>query len=100
MANFHDKSIEQLLGFSPQFEDGRLAELLLRVKARNFPNTLTYEEQVKWQHHRSKRLVDGDGSSLTMNEFAGQIESLMVEHNGDNKKLQILKDLLLYGQSL
>ncbi len=38
------------------FDDARLPDLLLRYKARNFPTSLTAEEQAYWRAHVAKRL--------------------------------------------
>lgn len=45
------------------FEDGRLDELLFRYRARNFPDTLTPDEQQSWREHCTQRLgADGEFS--------------------------------------
>lgn len=100
MEKFHQQPIEHLLGFEPEFEDKRLKTLLFRIKARNFSNSLTYDEQQKWHRHRQKRLVEGDGQHLTIDDFTAKIGQLMTDYSDDAKKSQILKDLLLYSQSL
>ena len=43
------------------FEDGRLDELLLRYRARNFPETLTTDEAQQWREHCAARLAGVDG---------------------------------------
>ena len=41
------------------FDDPRLTELVWRYRARNFPETLTPEEQERWEAHRAACLFDG-----------------------------------------
>lgn len=57
-------SPEQLAKMNIPFKDARLAELLFRYRARNFPQTLDLAEQQRWQQFRQSRLgcpsVQGD----------------------------------------
>lgn len=39
---------DELLGFHPPFKDPRLSEMLFRFRARNYPETLTSNEQQTW----------------------------------------------------
>ena len=43
---------EELARDGTGFDDGRLAELVWRYRARNFPQTLTPEDQERWEAHR------------------------------------------------
>jgi exodeoxyribonuclease-1 len=57
----------KLADFHPEFIDERLADLLLRYKARNYPSSLSEDEVAKWEAWRSERLhaqVPGFLSSL------------------------------------
>jgi exodeoxyribonuclease I len=62
----HDKRIfekiralspEQLSAFHPQFHDSRLPEMLFRYRARNYPQTLSGEEQQRWREFCCRRLT-------------------------------------------
>jgi exodeoxyribonuclease-1 len=60
--------VEQLTAFTMQSHDKRLAEMLFRYRARNYPQTLTTEEQQRWQEFCRKRLlgeIAGAGVSHT-----------------------------------
>ncbi len=46
----------KLADFHPDFHDGRLPELLLHYKGRNFPESLSAEEMEKWEEYRHARL--------------------------------------------
>ncbi len=46
----------ELAKFHPKFEDQRLNELLIHYKGRNFPSTLSEQEQKAWQEYRRSRL--------------------------------------------
>jgi exodeoxyribonuclease-1 len=45
-----------LADFHPEFNDDRLSDLLLRYKARNFPQSLSEDEVGLWEQWRSERL--------------------------------------------
>jgi exodeoxyribonuclease-1 len=47
---------DDLADFKPDFADERLGELLVRYKARNFPQSLTESELVQWDQYRSERI--------------------------------------------
>lgn len=46
---------DELADFHPVFIDERLPELLLRYKARNFPRSLSQDEQEHWLAYRSQK---------------------------------------------
>lgn len=52
------------------FDDARLPELLFRYRARNFPHTLTADEQRQWLDFCRQRLIDPAlGAPLTLAAF-------------------------------
>ncbi|KZN16119.1 MULTISPECIES: exodeoxyribonuclease I [Pseudomonas] len=52
------------------FDDERLPELLFRYRARNFPDTLSLEEQERWRIFCQKRLCAPEwGAPNTLNSF-------------------------------
>jgi exodeoxyribonuclease-1 len=83
------------------FYDKRLPELLFRYRARNFPKSLSKQEQAQWQEHRHTRLRgDSDERILNIDSFNQRIDALVQQYPSDKEKLQILKDLQEYGQQL
>ncbi|MEX9949147.1 exodeoxyribonuclease I [Providencia alcalifaciens] len=77
------------------FEDKRMKELFFRYKARNFPATLSYEEQQRWLQHRRDYFTE---SRLT--DYLQQIQLLMEVHHEDEKRCQQLKALVNYAADL
>jgi len=67
---------DELAKARPSFEDARLGELLWRYRARNFPESLSVEEQRRWQAHRSARLLAGEGGALTLPALFDQMDKL------------------------
>jgi exodeoxyribonuclease-1 len=77
-----------------QFRDPRLPALMLRYRARNWPDTLLPAEHLLWNDYRRQRLqVDSGLSELTLAQSREQITQLRVAHSGDGRK-QVLLDAL------
>ena len=61
MREAHAARPEQLTQDQFPFEDNRLAEMLFRYRARNFPETLNSDEADRWEQFRAYRLLDDSG---------------------------------------
>ncbi len=73
-------SPEKLASFTPQFKSKRLQTLYPRYRARNWPETLSEEEQQKWQAFCQARLIDGEfDCTLTAEQFNQRLEELALE---------------------
>lgn len=82
------------------FRDARLQTLLLRYRARNYPQTLNPEEQRQWLEFCQRRLVDGEsGSTLTIEQFQQQLLTLAQAHSGEREQ-HLLNQLSLWAQQL
>lgn len=91
------------------FEDERLNELLFRMRARNWPQTLTDEEKERWQQHCSERLQEGEAGFLTFEQFSELLDA-QVEANDAaleagtitealyERRVQILEALSNWGE--
>ena len=93
-------SPEELGKLSLTFDDPRLPEMLFRYRARNFPESLSDEEKLRWDEYRKERFTDPALSPRTMNRFLADIEELQ---NGDEitgPQLVILEDLLAYAEMI
>jgi exodeoxyribonuclease-1 len=86
-----------LSSLNPSFEDKRLPELFFRYRARNYPETLDYSENIRWAAYRRSRLtektVNGD---LTLIEYMTELQdhNLAVDLTDDQRR--ILADLREY----
>lgn len=86
-----------LAGLDPPFEDERLAEMLFRYRARNYPETLTHDEQKRWEDYRHKRLNDpGYGASLTVRQYQDKLEELAARVGGDHASRSVIEQLRCY----
>lgn len=81
------------------FADDRLKLLLPLYKARNFPSSLTQEEQEHWDKFRRQRLLDGDENSRAA-KFFKRLEELGKRTDLTGQEHYLLEELNLYGQSI
>ena len=79
------------------FQDERLEELLFRYRARNFPHTLSEDEQQRWEAHRVACLHEGAGPR-TLVDFFEQIDAL--SETADERGEEILGALYDYAESI
>ena len=93
---------EQLATKRVAFDDGRLEELLFRYRARNFPATLSEDEQARWEAHRAERLHEGQGGALTLTAFFERIDALAeaADSAGDERAQALLEALYDYAEGI
>jgi exodeoxyribonuclease I len=89
---------EQLADRIPTFADPRLDEILFRYRARNFPETLSDDEQTQWHEYRVKRLHEGAGGFTTLQAFLEQIDTL--NDTADERGQEILSALYDYAEQI
>ncbi|MBQ0531746.1 exodeoxyribonuclease I [Providencia rettgeri] len=95
MDIIRETSPQNLPALELSFEDKRMKELFFRYKARNYPATLSYDEQQHWLQHRRDYF-----SEERLTEYMQQIQLLLVEHQHDEKRCQQLKALISYARDL
>ncbi|GAA4879654.1 exodeoxyribonuclease I [Ferrimonas pelagia] len=83
---------EHLAALTPEFTDPRLAPLLFHYRARNYPQTLSEGEQLKWREHCQ--------ATLDNPEYLYKLEQLFEQHSSDETRLRLLTALGHYLQSL
>ena len=76
LNDLRQSSPDDLARARPAFDDPRLSELFWRYRARNFPQSLTTEEQARWEGHRAARLLDGEDGALTVTALFDQLDTL------------------------
>ncbi|MEE3214713.1 MAG: exodeoxyribonuclease I, partial [Pseudomonadota bacterium] len=81
------------------FQDPRLEEMLFRYRARSYPDTLTGEEQARWESFRWERMNDAALSSLTLKDFAREIERLNQTSLSDRER-QVLEEMVMFVESI
>lgn len=89
-ATIRNADANSIADYHPIFTDDRLNDLLLHYKAKNFPNSLTENEQAKWQKYRTERLTRQSAP------FLAELQKKKEEGADDF----ILDELYLWYQSL
>ncbi len=85
---------EKLAGLDLFYDDQRIPEMLLRYRARNYPETLTKDEAEQWESDRIHRLI---GDSDRISYFRRKIAGLADDHP---QQADILSALRAYADSL
>ncbi|MFT6389962.1 MAG: exodeoxyribonuclease-1 [Cellvibrionaceae bacterium] len=105
--NNHDRQLfdairqaapESLSSLSNQLKDKRLKALLFRYRARHHNETLTEEEQTRWEEWRYVHLTDVEaGGSITLENYFSELDELSASGTAD---LNIIEALRSHGDSL
>lgn len=82
----------ELADFHPEFQDERLAELLLHYKARNVPSSLADDEMAQWEAWRAARIKAQLPAYLT------SLQRLAAD--ADDAKQFALQELQLWAESI
>ena len=82
------------------FMDKRLSELFFRYKARNYPATLSDEEQDRWAQFCANKLFGKESAYLTFNAYFERIQELASRDDVSARDLNILEDLKYYAESI
>ena len=106
VGNEDRRRLERVKRLSPQelaldktgFDDARLTELVWRYRARNFPMTLSADEQQRWQDHRAACLIEGAGGARTAEQMFALIDAL--SETADERAEEILGELYDYADGI
>lgn len=100
MNEIHSTPPQELGNHSWGFEDQRLPEMLFRYRARNYPETLSAEEQAQWLEHCRARLIDGEAGNLTFEGFYAELAQVRAEQELDDRKALILTEVEEFARDL
>lgn len=100
MEAIHNTAADELGTQTWRFDDQRLNEMLLRYRARNYPETLSEDELAQWMEHCRNRLVNGDSGHLNFKDFYAELEQLRTETELDKDKIKILDKVEAFGREL
>lgn len=93
-------SANELADLNLDFSDDRLAELLPRYKARNFPQSLAAAEREAWESYRLERIMQGVNGQLSLEQFANRLAELVAARASDDQAQYLLEELKLYAQNI
>lgn len=101
MAKIRTSSPEQLATNSFKFTDKRLAEMLFRYRARNYPNTLNVEETHRWQCFCKNRLTGQQASAgMTFDAYFARLNELKTDVTVNQSIVQTLETYALEKMQL
>ena len=101
MAWVRGASPAELKCMPREFHDDRLDELLFRYRARNFPESLSADERLRWRAFAQSRLNDrASGSGLVYSELMEKINYLFTLDSTTSRQRELLKSLVIYADSL
>lgn len=83
---------KDLTSYAPDFIDERLSEMFIRYKARNFPKTLSKDEEKVWQEYRMEKLHS------ELPKFLEELEEKAKEVKPEG--MFILEELKLWAESI
>ena len=69
-------SVDQMSSFRPNFKDRKLSKLFQNFKARNYPETLTEDEQENWFEIVQSRVQSGENGYLSFEKFEKSLNRL------------------------
>jgi exodeoxyribonuclease I len=93
MNAVRNATADELANFDPGFSDERLAKLLVRYKARNFPKSLSDDERATWETYRAERL------QRDLPKFVKNLADLSAQAKTTNSHF-ILSELQLWAESV
>lgn len=84
-----------------QFDDPRLAQMLFRYRARNYPETLDPAERAEWEDYRTWRLTDpAGGAGIVLDDFLALIETLAAAEGCSPADRSLLEQLMQYAEAV
>jgi len=85
---------ENLAAFEPRLRDPRLQALLFRYRARNWPQTLSLDEQSRWRDYLQQRLAPESGlSEYDLENYPALLAQLRVPRAADPQALALFDAL-------
>lgn len=85
---------QKLADLALDFSDDRLNLMLPLYKARNYPKSLTAEEQIKWEKYRATNI------SKKVDDYFTRISELLASIGTNKESDYLLKELQFYGESV
>lgn len=86
---------------SLHFDDPRFNEMLLRYRARNWPETLSGEEEQTWQNFCRSRVLDGRPPFRSVTQYFEEVDRMGEISDVENDALQdVLGDLYEWGEKV
>jgi exodeoxyribonuclease-1 len=86
---------DELVSMHLTFDAPKLAELLFRYRARNWPESLSGQERLRWEEFRRERLTRaGAGGSIILDDYRKQLSHLIVDASLSSQQRALVNSLL------
>ena len=86
--------VAELADLNLDFVDDRLPEMLFRYRARNWPESLSADEQRSWDEFRHDRLTNPQADvGITLDDYRSRLAKLMVDPELGERERGILSEL-------
>jgi exodeoxyribonuclease-1 len=99
MEKLREMAPKQLAASDWVFEDKRLPEMVFRYRARNYPQTLTQEEQVRWEEFRCGRLMDST-AGVPYAQYLKELQELTADTALHESQRAIIDNLIEYAKAI
>jgi len=77
-----------------QFDDPRISEMIFRYRARNWPQSLSKAERIRWEEFRRYRLCNPEADcGLTLSEYRKQLAEKVMQAETSSEQRAILSEL-------
>jgi len=86
MSSLRQMSATELAGLKPEFQDPRLPEMFFRYRARNYPDSLTVDEQARWLQFCMQQWTAED-------RLESNLASMMQHREQNNSNLTVLDEI-------
>ena len=95
-----EASPQELTANSILFRDKRYQELIFLYRAKNYPDSLSLQEQTVWKNMRLKRLTDIVGGQLSLESYFSRIDELLSAEKLSEQDCNILLSLKDWGRDI
>ncbi len=101
MEQLRQLSADELASAEFDFKDDRLPEMLFRYRARNYPQTLSESERLRWNDYRRHKFENKEGDdSLNLESFKQILAVRLQDDQLADKQKQVLHELQQWGAYL
>jgi len=98
MQRIQQSTPEELASLDISYDDDRIAQMLFRYRARNYPQSLNAEENRQWDEYRKQKFSDPACTNRTLNQVKASIEELRIDPEITGNQLAVLDELENYLQ--
>lgn len=101
MDQIRELSAQQLKTAEFNFKDKRIPEMLFRYRARNYPESLSADELIRWDEYRNTKFA-GDESKkmMSIETYREIIKQHLADESLSEEKKRVLGDLMEWGEKI